>query len=231
MAPRIPIHWRRHGLPLVGVGLLGLSSGCSGDDSPTGSDAAAETTSDSGLGSSDVAGDTASESGGEEMPLVELKTSAGNLVLELRPDLAPATVANFIAYADAGFYDGSDGLGATIIHRVIPGFVIQGGGLTEQLASKSTMPPIASEAGAMPNERGTVAMALIPGDTASATSQFFINVTDNPELDDHPAFTVFATVALGMDLVDTMSGVATTTADPYDDVPVEAIVIEAVNVL
>ncbi|MEM6993196.1 MAG: peptidylprolyl isomerase [Myxococcota bacterium] len=167
---------------------------------------------------------------GETMPLVEVQTTAGNLVLELRPDLAPKTVANFLRYAEDGFYDGTDGKGATILHRVVPGFVVQGGGLTEDLDSKETMDPVPNEANELLNLRGTVAMALVPGDVDSATSQFFINVTDNPELDAQPAFTVFATVALGLETVDEMSAVPTQSDGPYDDVPVDAIVIERVNV-
>ena len=205
------------------IGAL-VHAGCSdgGDDPPT----SAMTSAASSDGASDETGSETEAS----FPLVELRTTAGNLVLEMRPDLAPATVDNFLAYAQSGFYDGSDGDGATIIHRVVPGFVVQGGGLRADMSSKSTMPPVVSEGATLDNDRGTIAMAQIPGDPDSATSQFFINVTDNPELDADPAFTVFATVALGMELVDEMSGVDTQTVAPHENVPVEPIVIEAVVV-
>lgn len=205
----------------VAIGALLFAGGCTdeGDDPPMQAMTGAAASSDDG----------GLETEGS-LPLVELRTTAGNLVLELRPDLAPATVDNFLAYAQSGFYDGSDGDGATIIHRVVPGFVVQGGGLRADMSSKSTMPPVAGEGATLRNDRGTIAMAQIPGDPDSATSQFFINVTDNPELDADPAFTVFATVALGMDLVDVMSGVDTQTVAPHENVPVEPIVIESVVV-
>lgn len=211
---------RRTVFRTVAIGAL-LFAGCTddGDDPPMQAMTSAAASSDDG----------GSETEGS-FPLVELRTTAGNLVLEMRPDLAPATVDNFLAYAQSGFYDGSDGDGATIIHRVVPGFVVQGGGLRADMSSKSTMPPVASEGATLRNDRGTIAMAQIPGDPDSATSQFFINVTDNPELDADPAFTVFATVALGMDLVDEMSGVDTQTVAPHENVPVEPIVIESVVV-
>ena len=203
------------------VGVLTLAGGCTGGD-----DSEPTQTMTTAVGSS--SGDGSDTEG--SFPLVEVRTTAGNLVLEMRPDLAPATVDNFLAYAQAGFYDGADGDGATIIHRVVPGFVVQGGGLRQDLSSKATMPPVVSEGATINNDRGTISMARIPGDLDSATSQFFINITENPELDADPAFTVFATVALGMELVDMMSAVDTQTVDPHENVPVEPIVIEAVNV-
>jgi len=204
----------------IGALLLAGACGDDGDDPPT----TAMTTTTAADASDDGAETEAS------FRLVELRTTAGNLVLEMRPDLAPGTVDNFLAYAQAGFYDGADGNGATIMHRVVPGFVVQGGGLLADMSSKDTMPPIASEGATLPNDRGTLAMAQIPGDPDSATSQFFINVTDNPELDADPAFTVFATVALGMELVDMMSAVDTQTVAPHQNVPVDPIVIESVVV-
>lgn len=215
---------RRTAFRAVAFGAVLLAGGCTdrGDDPPM-----------QAMTSAAASGDDADDGGSDteaSYPLVELRTTAGNLVLEMRSDLAPATVDNFLAYAQSGFYDGSDGDGATIIHRVVPGFVVQGGGLRADMSSKSTMPPVASEGATLPNNRGTLAMAQIPGDPDSATSQFFINVTDNPELDADPPFTVFATVALGMELVDEMSGVDTQTVAPHENVPVEPIVIEAVVV-
>ena len=205
----------------VWVGVAGCTD--TGDDSTGGLDTAGTTN------TPDTESDSAES--GETMQLVEIQTTAGNIVIELRPDAAPNTVANFLAYAQSGYYDGSDGEGATIIHRIVPGFIIQGGGLTLALENKATMPSITSEAGVLSNERGTIAMALAAGDASSATSQFFINLTNNPELDQQPAFTVFATVALGMDIVDAMSMVETMAIGPYEGVPSSPIVIETVNPL
>lgn len=216
--------WRVRGGRWVAAVAMGSCGwlGCTADD-------AASSAADSG--DETAASTAASEDTGADLPLVEMKTTAGNLVLELRPDLAPNTVDNFITYAQAGFYDGADDMGATLIHRVVPGFVIQGGGLTADLSSKQTLPPIAAESGGMMNLRGTVSMALIPGDADSATSQFFINVTDNPELDTGPAFTVFATVALGLDTVDAMSAVDTEAVGALEGVPIDPIIIESLIVL
>lgn len=154
----------------------------------------------------------------------------GTITLELFADDAPITVENFLAYIDAGFYDGSDGLGATIFHRVIPGFVIQGGGLTESLDGKPTMPPIVNEHGVsgLLNTRGTLSMARTT-DPNSATSQFFVNLVDNDDLDMGDGYAVFAQVVEGLDVIDAIAAVATTDMPPFADVPVEAISITSVT--
>lgn len=167
---------------------------------------------------------------GEPTGLVVMETTMGTITLELFAEDAPITVENFVAYIDAGFYDGSDGLGATIFHRVIPGFVIQGGGLTESLDGKQTMPPIVNEHGVsgLLNTRGTLSMART-NDPNSATSQFFVNLVDNGNLDMGDGYAVFAQVVEGMDVVDAIAAVATTDVPPFADVPVDAISITSVT--
>lgn len=158
-------------------------------------------------------------------PRVELNTSMGIIVLELYPDRAPQTTANFLAYVDAGFYDG------TIFHRVIPKFMIQGGGFTRKMRQKPTRQPIPNEAeNRIKNERGTVAMARTP-DPHSATSQFFINTVDNDFLNFRGkdargwGYAVFGRVAQGMDTVDAISGVRTGGSQGHRDVPLQPVVI------
>ena len=162
-------------------------------------------------------------------PRVRLETSYGPVVLELEPELAPATVANFLRYVKEGFYSG------TIFHRVIPGFMIQGGGLKEDLIEKPTHAPIPNEAPAtfaagLKNLRGTVAMARTD-DPNSATSQFFISTADNASLDHRSpsaegmGYCVFGRVVEGMDVVD---GIANTDAD-YNDKPKTAQVMKSVT--
>lgn len=158
-------------------------------------------------------------------PRVELKTSMGVVVLELYPDRAPQTTANFLAYVDAGYYDG------TIFHRVIPRFMIQGGGFTADMRQKSTRPPVANEAdNRIRNDRGTVAMARTP-DPHSATSQFFINTVDNDFLNFRSkdsrgwGYAVFGRVVRGMDVVDAISGVRTGASKGHRDVPLQPVLI------
>jgi peptidyl-prolyl cis-trans isomerase B (cyclophilin B) len=151
---------------------------------------------------------------------VRLETDKGDITLELDPARAPKTVANFLAYVDSGFYDG------TIFHRVIKGFMIQGGGFTAQMREKATRPPIRNEAdNGLSNRRGTIAMART-SDPQSATAQFFINTKDNGFLD-HRADTwqgwgycVFGKVIDGMDVVSAIEAVKTGTRKGYNDVPV-----------
>ena len=132
-------------------------------------------------------------------PHVLLKTDLGSIVIELYPQQAPITVANFLKYVDNKFYDG------TIFHRVIPGFVVQGGGLTYDFAQKATLDPIKNESGnGLKNEYKTLSMART-ADPDSATSQFFINLQANPSLDatdKKPGYAVFAKVTDGMDVVE-----------------------------
>jgi len=161
--------------------------------------------------------------------IVKLDTSMGNIVIELNEQAAPVTVKNFLGYVEAGFYDG------TIFHRVIPGFMIQGGGFTKQMAEKDTRAPIINEAkNGLSNEKGTIAMART-SDPDSATAQFFINHRDNDFLDyidDNKAgYAVFGKVTEGMDVVDAIASVETTTRNGMDDVPVEPVIIQSAKVV
>jgi len=159
-------------------------------------------------------------------PKVVLETSKGAIVLELYPDKAPDTVKNFLSYVDAKFYDG------TIFHRVIPNFMIQGGGFTADMTRKPTAAPIKNEADkGLNNDRGTIAMART-NDPHSATAQFFINTVNNDSLNHKSktqqgwGYAAFGKVIEGMDTVDAISAVKTTTRGPYRDVPVEPVVIK-----
>jgi cyclophilin family peptidyl-prolyl cis-trans isomerase len=161
--------------------------------------------------------------------IVKLQTNMGDIVVELDRQAAPGTTANFLEYAGSGFYDG------TIFHRVIRGFMIQGGGLTAEMKEKQTRAPIVNEAGnGLSNKRGTIAMARKP-DPDSATCQFFINHADNSPLDyvndTRPGYAVFGKVIEGMDVVDAIASVKTTTRNGMDDVPVEPVTIESVTIL
>lgn len=163
--------------------------------------------------------------GGEERPRVVIATSHGEIEIELRPDQAPATVENFLHYVDADFY------ARTVFHRVIPGFMIQGGGLDENLQQLDTRDPIVNESdNGLSNERGTIAMARtqVPD---SATSQFFINHADNANLDggNRPGYAVFGRVTAGMDVVDRIAEVSTGSRGGHRDVPTETVNIESVT--
>jgi peptidyl-prolyl cis-trans isomerase A (cyclophilin A) len=158
-----------------------------------------------------------------------METSAGKLTIELDADKAPATVANFLAYAKSGFYDG------TIFHRVIEGFMIRGGGFEPGMKQKETRAPVRSEAkNGLTNRAGTIAMART-ADPDSATAQFFINLADNRSLDypspDGAGYTVFGKVIDGFDIVRRIGGMRTTTVDYYRDVPAETVLIKAVRVM
>jgi len=156
-------------------------------------------------------------------PTVSLSTSKGDLTVELFAQDAPITVQNFLQYVDDGFFDG------TVFHRVIPGFMIQGGGMDAGLRQKSTRPPIANEAAnGLKNARGTLAMART-SDVNSATAQFFINLTDNAFLDHGTrdfGYAVFGRVTKGMDVVDAIAKVKTGRKGSHDDVPVEPVTIQ-----
>jgi len=165
---------------------------------------------------------------------VEVKTSMGSFTLELYPDKAPKTVANFLQYARSGFYDG------TIFHRVIDGFMIQGGGFEPGLRQKSAGAPIPNEAGiafkaGLRNEMGTIAMARTPN-PHSATAQFFINVKNNDFLDfreESPqgyGYVVFGRVVDGMNTVMRIAKTPTATSGPHENVPQVAVRIESVAV-
>lgn len=164
-------------------------------------------------------------------PKVELKTTMGNVVIELYPENAPKTVENFLQYVKDGFYDG------TIFHRVMPGFMAQGGGFTRSMQEKKTRPAIRNEAGnGLRNAVGTVAMARTK-DPHSATAQFFVNVAENDFLDFKSAdeagygYTVFGRVATGMDVVQKIVKMPTTTVGPHQNVPRQPIIIESARLL
>ena len=173
----------------------------------------------------------AAESGGGKV-MVKLDTSKGAIVLELDAAKAPKTVANFVEYVKAGYYDG------LIFHRVIKGFMAQGGGVTADYQSKPTRPPIVNEAGnGLKNLRGTIAMART-GEVNSATGQFFINLVDNAFLDhrdDSPAgfgYCVFGKVVKGMDVVDAIAAIPTGPGGPFgSDVPTQAVTITKASVV
>ena len=158
-------------------------------------------------------------------PKVVLETTKGKIVIELYLQRAPETVVNFLSYVDAKFYDG------TIFHRVIPNFMIQGGGFTADMARKPGKGPIKNEAGkGLKNERGTIAMART-GEPHSATAQFFINTVNNDFLNHKNktqqgwGYAAFGRVIKGMEVVDAISAVKTSRFKQYRDVPVEAVVI------
>ena len=164
----------------------------------------------------------------KETDMVIIKTSLGDIQVKLAADKAPLTVANFLAYVDAGFYNG------TIFHRVIDGFMIQGGGFDANMRQKETRAPIKNEAAnGLQNKRGTIAMARTMV-VDSATAQFFINVKDNGFLDfraPNPqgfGYCVFGEVVAGMDVVDKIKGVRTTTKAGMADVPLETVEILSV---
>ncbi len=164
-------------------------------------------------------------------PRVMFETSKGNIVIELHPADAPKTVENFLAYVKSGFYND------TIFHRVIPGFMVQGGGFTDDMQKKQTQPSVINEAdNGLKNLRGTLSMART-NDPNSATSQFFLNVVDNAYLD-HTAktprgwgYAVFATVVEGMDVADAIVSVPTTAKGRMRDVPQEPVYIVKASVV
>jgi peptidyl-prolyl cis-trans isomerase A (cyclophilin A) len=162
-------------------------------------------------------------------PIVVIDTSFGPIVAELFKDRAPVSVDNFLEYARAGHYNG------TIWHRVVPGYVIQGGGYTPEMVEKGTRAPIQNEAtNGLSNQRGTLAMARLRS-ARSATSQFYVNLSNNSSLDhrgfapDTFGYAVFGRVLQGMDVVDKIAGVKTGTREGMDDVPVEPVLIKSVS--
>jgi cyclophilin family peptidyl-prolyl cis-trans isomerase len=164
-------------------------------------------------------------------PRVLLDTTKGKIVVELFADKAPKTVKNFLDYVKTGQYNG------TIFHRVIPGFMAQGGGFTPDMKEKPTRAPVQNEAdNRVSNDRGTLAMART-ADPNSASAQFFINVSNNAPLNFQSktpqgwGYAVFGKVLEGMEVVDAIVAVPTTTKGPYDDVPSEPILIRKVTVM
>jgi peptidyl-prolyl cis-trans isomerase A (cyclophilin A)/peptidyl-prolyl cis-trans isomerase B (cyclophilin B) len=156
--------------------------------------------------------------------MIQFKTSKGDFTVELFTAEAPISSENFLSYVKAGFFD------ETIFHRVIPGFVIQGGGFTEDMKQKKTNDPIQNEAkNGVKNLRGTLSMART-NDINSATSQFFVNLKDNDFLDNKPGnfgYAVFGRITEGMDVIDAIAAVKTGRKGMHDDVPVEAVVVHS----
>jgi cyclophilin family peptidyl-prolyl cis-trans isomerase len=156
--------------------------------------------------------------------MVRFETSLGDFTVELLPTEAPQTVENFLRYVDDSFFDG------TLFHRVVPGFVIQGGGLTAGFQQKATREPVKNEAtNGLKNLRGTLSMART-NDIHSATSQFFVNLRDNDFLDHKPGqygYAVFGRVTSGMDVIDRIAAVGTGRRKGYDDAPLEDVVIRS----
>jgi len=162
-------------------------------------------------------------------PIVVIETTKGDITAELDAAKAPKTVANFLAYVDDKFFDG------TIFHRVIDSFMIQGGGMTADMKQKTTKAPVKNEAdNGLKNDRGTLAMART-NVVDSATAQFFINVADNAFLNhksktpDGYGYAVFGKVTAGMDVVDAIKAVRTTSKGMHQDVPAEAITIKTIR--
>jgi peptidylprolyl isomerase/peptidyl-prolyl cis-trans isomerase B (cyclophilin B) len=188
----------------------------------------------SGCGASEPGKQTVSTTpaaGQPANPRVLIETSKGNITVELFPTQAPQSAANFLGYVKNGFYDG------LIFHRVIPGFMVQGGGMMPSMAEKPNGAPIRNEAGnGLKNLRGTLAMART-GDPHSATSQFFINVADNAFLNHRGesiegwGYAVFGQVVDGMDVVDAIVAVPCGNRGPHGDVPIEPVVMQRVSVL
>jgi peptidyl-prolyl cis-trans isomerase A (cyclophilin A) len=158
--------------------------------------------------------------------MIRFETTLGNFTIELFEKDAPISSANFLKYVDDGFFDG------TIFHRIVPGFVIQGGGFTEDMSQKKTREPIKNEAkNGRKNERGTLSMART-NDVNSATSQFFVNLKDNDFLDNSPGnfgYAVFGRVTEGLDVIDKIAAVKTGRSRGFEDVPLEAVTMQSVR--
>ena len=164
-------------------------------------------------------------------PVVELDTNMGAIVIELNEEKAPKTVENFLNYVKSGHYDG------TIFHRIIDGFMIQGGGMDAEMNEKATNAPVENEAdNGLKNDAGTIAMARTQ-DPHSATSQFFVNVKDNDFLNHSGknmqgwGYTVFGKVTSGMDVIEKMRGVPTGRFGMHADVPTEPVVIKSATII
>ena len=172
---------------------------------------------------------SAGTAGAQHNPVVVMETSLGSMTIELYRDKAPITVANFLRYVEDGFFEG------TVFHRVIPNFMIQGGGLMPTLVEKPAAPPIRNEAtNGLTNDRGTIAMARTSV-VDSATAQFFINLVDNATLNHRGTdpssfgYAVFGRLTDGLDVLDSIGAVRTTRQGPHQDVPVEPVGINSVT--
>jgi cyclophilin family peptidyl-prolyl cis-trans isomerase len=161
-------------------------------------------------------------------PRVRMQTNMGVVMLELDATRAPLTVANILAYVKAGHYNG------TIFHRVIPGFVVQGGGYTDKNVEKPTKPAVVNESGnGLSNRRGTLGLART-GTPHSGTAQFYINISDNVALDPQPGrwgYAVFGRVIDGMEVVQKISEVPTGTSGTLEDAPTKPVIIEKMEVI
>ncbi len=158
-------------------------------------------------------------------PVVVLETSMGNITVELDGAKAPKSTENFLKYVEKGHYNG------VIFHRVIPGFMIQTGGMNPDMSEKGTDKPIRNESrNGLTNKRGTLAMART-ANPHSATAQFFVNLKDNAFLDQGDGYAVFGKVIEGMEVVDKIAGVRTTSKKGHDDVPVEPITIKSAKLV
>lgn len=162
--------------------------------------------------------------GAQQKPEVSFVTNLGSFTIELYPDKAPITVKNFLAYVEDGFFDN------TVFHRVIPGFVIQGGGFDPKMDRRAVRPPIKNEAdNGLKNKRGTLSMART-GNINSATSQFFVNLKDNSSLDNGSrgfGYAVFAKVIEGMEVIDKIAAVPTGNHGRYGNVPKKSVVVQS----
>jgi peptidyl-prolyl cis-trans isomerase A (cyclophilin A) len=158
--------------------------------------------------------------------MIRFETTLGDFTVEFYEKEAPLSVANFLRYVDDGFFD------STIFHRIVPGFVIQGGGFTDDMTQKKTHPAVKNEAdNGLKNARGSLSMART-NDINSATSQFFVNLKDNDFLDHSRGnfgYAVFARVTAGMDVIDKIAAVETGRKRGFDDVPVDAVIMKSVR--
>jgi len=158
--------------------------------------------------------------------MIRFETTLGEFTIELYGDKAPVSAENFLKYVDEGFFDG------TVFHRIVPGFVIQGGGFTEDLTQKKNHPPIKNEAdNGVKNTRGTLSMART-NDINSATSQFFVNLKDNDFLDHSRGnfgYAVFGKVTEGMDVIDKIAAVKTGRRRGFEDVPLDPVIMTSVR--
>jgi cyclophilin family peptidyl-prolyl cis-trans isomerase len=209
-----------------------VATGCATDEQPADASGSSSTSNAASSPPSGTASTPSIESDTENasMSHYRMTTSMGEIIIELDPEKAPISAANFAAYANADRYDG------TIFHRVIEGFMIQGGGFNPDMTKRPTDAPISNEwQNGLANNRGTLAMARLGGDADSATNQFFINHADNAFLDapqpDGAAYAVFGRVIAGMSTVDAIAAVRTTNVGGYGDVPAEPIMIEKIDAI
>jgi cyclophilin family peptidyl-prolyl cis-trans isomerase len=214
---------------LAALGLV-VTMACGGGAPPPPAEEPKEAPAPPAPSAEEPAGETAPVPTGGN-PMVEMRTSMGTMKIELYPDKSPKTVENFLQYAREGFYDG------TVFHRVIEGFMIQGGGFTPDMTEKATRAPVENEASnGLKNVRGSLAMART-NDPHSASAQFFINTVDNPFLDFQSetvqgwGYAVFGQVVAGLETLDAIKKVQTASRGPHDDVPRDPVVIESVRVL